>query len=107
MTDLFLKETSLIDVRAPIEFIAGSLPGSINLPIMNDEERALVGTTYKQSGREEAIKLGHNLVSEDVKESRLQKWIEHILLHPEAVIYCFRGGLRSQITQRWLGERGD
>lgn len=104
-SEIFLKDTPLIDVRAPVEFAQGSLPNAINLPIMNNEERALVGTTYKQAGRETAMALGHQLVSGEVKEARLQKWAEHIKLHPEAVIYCFRGGLRSQITQRWLAER--
>jgi tRNA 2-selenouridine synthase len=106
LTDLFLNDTPLIDVRAPVEFEQGSLPGAINLPIMNNEERASVGTTYKQAGREQAMALGHQLVSGEVKEARLQFWAEQIRLRPEAVIYCFRGGLRSQITQRWLKERG-
>lgn len=104
--EIFLKDTPLIDVRAPVEFEQGSLPGAVNLPIMNNEERALVGTTYKQSGREQAMALGHELVSGRVREERLQKWSDHIKSHPQAVIYCFRGGLRSQITQRWLAEAG-
>lgn len=106
LAELFLKETPLIDVRAPVEFNLGSLPNSVNLPIMNNEERAFVGTTYKTSGREEALKLGNQLVSGEVRESRLGQWARQIQLRPDAVIYCFRGGLRSQITQRWLAERG-
>jgi tRNA 2-selenouridine synthase len=104
--EIFLKDTPLIDVRAPVEFVQGSLPGAVNLPIMNNEERAAVGTTYKQAGREQAMALGHKLVAGEVREERLEKWTDHIRLYPEAVIYCFRGGLRSQITQRWLAERG-
>jgi tRNA 2-selenouridine synthase len=104
--EIFLKDTPIIDVRAPVEFAQGSLPGAVNLPIMNNDERAAVGTTYKQTGREQAMALGHELVSGEVREERLQKWADHIKQHPEAVIYCFRGGLRSQITQRWLAERG-
>jgi tRNA 2-selenouridine synthase len=106
LTELFLKDTPLIDVRAPVEFVVGSLPGAINLPIMNNEERAMVGTTYKKSGREQAMAQGHELVSGEIKEQRLTLWAEQIQKQPETVIYCFRGGLRSQITQRWLGERG-
>jgi len=104
--ELFVKKIPLIDVRAPVEFAQGSLPGAVNLPIMNDDERAQVGTTYKQEGREKAIELGHELVSGDIKEARMLAWQERIRLHPETVIYCFRGGLRSQITQRWLHEAG-
>jgi tRNA 2-selenouridine synthase len=103
---LFFEDTPLIDVRAPVEFATGSLPNSVNLPILNDEERALIGTTYKTQGRETAIQLGHQLISGDVKEQRLQAWRSYIDLHPHAVIYCFRGGLRSQITQQWLKEAG-
>ncbi len=103
---LFTNKVPLIDVRAPVEFQQGALPGAVNLPIMDNEERALVGTAYKNVGREKAIELGHSLVSGEVKESRLQAWREQIRRHPETVIYCFRGGLRSQITQRWLHEAG-
>jgi tRNA 2-selenouridine synthase len=104
LKDLFLRNTPLIDVRAPVEFLQGSLPGAVNLPIMNNEERALVGTTYKQAGREKAMALGHELVSGEVRDHRMQLWIAQIRNCPESVIYCFRGGLRSQITQRWLSE---
>jgi tRNA 2-selenouridine synthase len=105
LRDLFLNERPLIDVRAPIEFAQGSLPGAINIPIMNDEERARVGTTYKTLGREKAEALGHELVSGEVKEARLEAWIAQIKKDPQTVIYCFRGGLRSQITQSWLKDR--
>lgn len=104
--DLFLQERPLMDVRAAVEFVQGSLPGAIHLPLMNDEERARVGQTYKISGREKAEELGHELVSGEVKEVRLQSWMAQIKKDPQTVIYCFRGGLRSHITQSWLRERG-
>lgn len=103
---LFTADTPLIDVRAPVEFNLGRLPGSVNLPILNNDERALIGTTYKSQGRDAAIQLGHQLISGEVKEQRLQAWRGHIESYPHAVIYCFRGGLRSQITQQWLKEVG-
>lgn len=106
LDSLFLKGTPLIDVRAPVEFHLGSLPNAVNLPIMNDDERAAVGTAYKQKGREEALRLGHELVSGSVKANRIQGWKDFILKNPEAIIYCFRGGLRSRITQQWLNEAG-
>ncbi|WP_413290747.1 tRNA 2-selenouridine(34) synthase MnmH [Bdellovibrio sp. HCB337] len=104
--ELFRQGTPLIDVRAPVEFAQGALPGAINLPIMYDEERAHVGTTYKQAGREAAITLGHELISGKVKELRMKMWAEQIRKEPQAVLYCFRGGLRSQITQGWLKDAG-
>ncbi|HNR09965.1 MAG TPA: tRNA 2-selenouridine(34) synthase MnmH [Nitrosomonas europaea] len=106
LTALFIADTPLIDVRAPVEFTQGSLPGAVNLPILNDEERALVGTTYKQQGSEAAIKLGYEMVSGSVKQNRLQQWLDFIHQHPQAILYCFRGGKRSQITQQWLRDTG-
>lgn len=103
---IFLEDTPLIDVRAPVEFLQGSLPGAVNLPILNDEERALIGTIYKQQGQEAAILHGHELVSGKIKEERLEKWRAFILAHPRTVLYCFRGGKRSHITQQWLNEAG-
>lgn len=96
----------MIDVRAPVEFQQGSLPGAINLPILNDVERALIGTTYKQKGQDEAVKLGYELVSGAVKEERVHAWSQAVQAQPNTVIYCFRGGKRSQITQQWLKEIG-
>lgn len=96
----------IIDVRAPIEFESGSLPGSTNLPIMNNEERAEVGTVYKQQGQEKAILRGHALVSGAVKAERLAAWSQFIADHPQTIVTCFRGGLRSKITQAWLAEAG-
>jgi tRNA 2-selenouridine synthase len=106
LDSLFLKGTPLIDVRAPIEFNLGYLPNAVNLPILNDQERALVGTTYKQKGRESALNLGYELISGSVKNDRINAWSNYIKKNPETVIYCFRGGLRSQITQQWLKEAG-
>jgi tRNA 2-selenouridine synthase len=103
---LFLNSTPLIDVRAPVEFSLGPIPGSINMPIMNDEERAQVGTCYKHSGQQEAIKLGHHLVSGKIKDERVNAWKQYIQSHPGCRVFCFRGGLRSQIACQWLTEVG-
>lgn len=106
LTALFLKDTPWVDVRAPKEFQQGHLPGAVNLPILNNEERALVGTIYKLRGSQTAINVGHELISGGIRAERLQLWQEHIQAYPETVLYCFRGGQRSQITRRWLQETG-
>lgn len=103
---LFLDKTPLIDVRAPVEFNTGAIPNSVNLPIMNDQERALVGTCYKEQGQQAAIELGHSLVNGKVKEERIQKWSDYLSKQPEAQLFCFRGGLRSQISCQWLRDNG-
>ncbi len=97
-----VNEIPLIDLRAPIEFAKGAFINSVNLPIMMDEEREKVGICYKENGNEEATKLGHQLVSGDIKKERVQGWIEFLKSHPDALIYCFRGGQRSQIAQEWI-----
>ncbi|VVO08245.1 tRNA 2-selenouridine synthase [Pseudomonas fluorescens] len=100
--DIFLNDRPMMDARAPIEFSKGSFPGVVNLPLMNDHERQRIGTCYKQHGQQAAIELGHQLVSGDVKAERIQAWAEFARAHPDGLLYCFRGGLRSQIVQQWL-----
>jgi tRNA 2-selenouridine synthase len=106
LRELFLRRTPLVDVRAPVEFADGAIPFSVNLPIMTDEERACVGTTYKERGQEAAIQLGHELVSGSVKAERIRRWCEFLRENPAAEVFCFRGGLRSQISCQWIREQG-
>lgn len=99
---IFLNDRPMMDTRAPIEFLKGSFPGVVNLPLMTDIERQRVGTCYKQQGQQAAIVLGHQLVSGDTNAQRIQAWADFARAHPDGVLYCFRGGLRSQIVQQWL-----
>ena len=99
---LFLNDVPLMDVRAPVEFNKGAFPGVVNLPLMNDQERQRVGTCYKQRGQQAAIELGHQLVCGATKDERIAAWAAFARANPNGYLYCFRGGLRSQITQKWL-----
>ncbi|AWQ07657.1 tRNA 2-selenouridine(34) synthase MnmH [Bordetella bronchiseptica] len=101
---LFLGDAPLLDTRAPVEFAKGAFPGAVNLPLMSDAERHRVGLCYKQQGQDAAIALGHRLVSGAVKAERVAAWAAFAQAHPEGYLYCFRGGLRSQISQAWLRE---
>ncbi|MDG6773916.1 tRNA 2-selenouridine(34) synthase MnmH [Thiomicrorhabdus sp. ZW0627] len=103
---IVLKQTPLIDVRAPVEFNQGAFASATNLPLMNDEERQKVGLCYKQHGNAAAVKLGHQLVSESVREPRIEAWSEFMDQHPDSLLYCFRGGMRSKISQQWLADSG-
>lgn len=103
---LFLQDTPLLDTRAPLEFARGAFPTATNLPLMSDEERAAVGTCYKQKGQQAALALGHELVAGAPREARIDAWQRFAEAHPAGYLYCFRGGLRSQIVQEWLAERG-
>ena len=101
---LFTSNTPLIDTRAPIEFDQGAFPYTQSLPLMSNSEREQIGTCYKKQGQDQAIKLGHQLVQGRVKQDRLDAWLEFIKNNPNGALYCFRGGLRSQITQEWIYE---
>ncbi len=103
---LFLNDVPMMDMRAPGEFAHGAFPGACSLPLMTDDERAQVGTCYKQRGQGAAIELGHRLVAGAVKAQRLARWCEFAREHPRGYLYCFRGGLRSQTVQQWLRDEG-
>ncbi len=103
---ILMSGVPLLDVRAPIEFAQGAFPAAVNFPLMNDEERQRVGLRYKQAGQDSAIVLGHELVGGDIKEQRVAQWLRFAKDHPEGYLYCFRGGLRSRISQQWLAEAG-
>ena len=103
---LFLSDTPFLDVRAEGEFAKGCFPFSYNVPILDDEERHLVGTCYKQQGQEEAIQLGHKLVSGDNKATRIKAWCDFKEANPAAAIFCWRGGMRSNLSQQWIDEAG-
>lgn len=103
---IFLQDIPLIDTRAPVEFTRGAFASAQNFPLMTDAERAQVGTCYKLNGQEAAIALGHKLVCGEVKAERVAAWAQFAKAHPQGMIYCFRGGLRSKISQQWLHEAG-
>lgn len=103
---ILAADTPIIDVRAPVEFQQGAMPGAINLPLMDDDERAAVGTCYKRQGPDAALALGHQLVSGERRQRRLDAWLEACKTYPHGFLCCARGGQRSHITQQWLREAG-
>jgi tRNA 2-selenouridine synthase len=104
--EFFLNDTPMMDMRAPIEFAQGAFPTSCNHPLMLDDERTAVGTCYKKKGPDAALELGHRLVCGDLKYARVAQWKAFCEANPQGYLYCFRGGLRSRITQQWLKEAG-
>jgi tRNA 2-selenouridine synthase len=103
---LLVSGAPLMDVRAPVEFSHGAIPGATNLPLLNDDERAAVGTMYKRQGQAAAIKLGHQFLSGETRRARIEAWKNFFTANPSAWVYCFRGGLRSQSVQAALREEG-
>lgn len=104
--ELFLADIPMMDVRAAIEFKQGAFPTSVNVPLLDDEQRAAIGKRYKDAGQDEAIELGLKLATPEIRAQRLQQWKAFVDQHPEGYLYCFRGGLRSRTTQAWLKEQG-
>ena len=103
-TQLFTNNTPLIDTRAPLEFEHGAFPNTQNLPLINNQQRQQIGICYKNKGQQQALDLGHKLVHGAAKQARVSVWLEFIKNNPNGALYCFRGGLRSQITQQWIFE---
>ncbi len=98
----FLQKRSkcpVIDVRSPSEYKQGHIPGAVNIPLFQDEERAIVGTLYKQRGKYEAVKAGLDLLGP--KLSAILRRSRRVIGNSEALIYCWRGGLRSE-SIAWL-----
>ena len=103
---IFLNDTPLMDVRAPVEYTKGSFSQATNIPILNDLQREVIGTCYKELGSDAAVELGYKLATEEVRQARLEGWQQFVKEHPDGYLFCFRGGQRSHITQRWLQESG-
>lgn len=88
------EKVPVIDVRSPSEFSQGHIPGAHNIALLDDEERAEIGTLYKKKGQRAAIMRGLDLAG-----PKLRWYVESVLaLNPEgeALIHCWRGGLRSR-----------
>ncbi|PLX00093.1 MAG: tRNA 2-selenouridine(34) synthase MnmH [Marinilabiliales bacterium] len=91
----------VIDVRSPNEYVLGHIPGAVNIPLFDDEERAAVGTRFKQGGNENAVMLGLEIVGPKLAE--LAKQAKKEARKKRILIYCWRGGARSA-SMAWLFE---
>ena len=89
-----LEKSLIIDVRSEIEFEKGHIPGAINIPILNTEERKIVGTSFKQNGQKYAILKGLELSGPHLSK-RLKLAVKLAENSENIVIHCWRGGMRS------------
>ena len=103
---ILLESIPIIDIRSPLEFALGAVPNAVNLPLLNDGERKRVGTAYKEGGQATAIAEGLEILPQEVRDVRVERWVRFLKRHPNALICCWRGGLRSKIVQTWLYETG-
>ena len=97
----------ILDVRSPSEYSHAHIPGAISFPIFSDDERKIIGTTYKQVGREPAIKEGLDFFGPKMR---------HLVAQAEAVtaahaveagskqvlVHCWRGGMRNGVAFRFV-----
>ena len=88
-----------IDVRSPKEFNKGHIPHAVNLPLFNDEERAKVGTIYVQTGRNEAIEAGLEIVGPKMVD--FVRFVKPLAKDNKIFVHCWRGGMRSG-SMAWL-----
>lgn len=92
-------EYRLIDVRSPSEFARGHIPGAANVPLFDDEQRANVGTLYKQQGRQEAVLQGLEFAGPKMRW--LAEEVRRIAGNHRVLLHCWRGGMRSA-SMAWL-----
>ena len=93
------KSLPVIDVRSPAEYAAGHIAGAYNIPLFDNGERAIVGTTYKQVNRQEALLEGLDIVG-----PKMRSFVEQALqIAPQRrlLVHCWRGGMRSE-SFAWL-----
>ncbi|MCI5643582.1 MAG: tRNA 2-selenouridine(34) synthase MnmH [Peptoniphilus sp.] len=95
------EKIKFIDMRSPREFNENKIPGAINLPILDDEERKIVGTTYVKESVKKAKYLGINF-AKDKLPAFYEKVIELTENYDHVIIYCSRGGYRSNVFFTFL-----
>ena len=102
--DALALNLPIIDVRSPGEYEKGHIPYSNNIPLFSNNERAHVGTVYKQQSKEEAIKVGYSYVNPKlnnfISESRL------VAPKDKLIVHCWRGGMRSRSFAQHLSDNG-
>jgi len=93
------KSLPVVDVRSPAEYRQGHIPGAINMPLFDDEERKITGTLYKNSGRYDSFLRGLEFVGP--KLAHFVKQAHKAAPKHSLALHCWRGGLRSQ-SMAWL-----
>ena len=100
------KGALFIDARSPAEFAEATIPGAVNVPLLDDQERCRVGTLYKQEGKQAARQLGVRLVS-----GKIPSFVDQVISakqpgSPPVVVFCWRGGMRSRAMTQFLDLAG-
>ncbi|GCL61069.1 tRNA 2-selenouridine(34) synthase MnmH [Pseudaquabacterium pictum] len=96
---------AILDARSPAEFAEDHLPGAVNWPVLDDEQRRIVGTLYVQTSALEARKLGATMVARNIAD-HLDRWIADKPRDWQPLVYCWRGGQRSGSLAWFLDQIG-
>jgi tRNA 2-selenouridine synthase len=96
---------AVIDARSPAEFAEDQLPGALNWPVLDDEERRIVGTTYKQVSALEARKIGAAMAGRRIA-GHLETGVADKPREWRPLVYCWRGGQRSGSLAWFLSQIG-
>jgi tRNA 2-selenouridine synthase len=96
---------TLIDVRSPSEFADDHLPGAVNWPVLDDDQRRTVGTLYVQSSPLAARKIGAAMVARNIA-AHLERWVQDRPRDWRPLVYCWRGGQRSGAMAWFLDQIG-
>ncbi|MCH9611483.1 MAG: tRNA 2-selenouridine synthase [Chlamydiales bacterium] len=91
----------LVDVRSPAEFAHAHIPGAHNIPLLDNEQRHLVGLCYKQKGQDQAVILGLKLAG-----PKLAQLVEEAKQFDQIEVYCWRGGMRSNFMAKLFSMAG-
>lgn len=99
------SNTAIVDVRSPQEYQQDHIWGAVNIPVLDDEERALIGTIYKQKGQQEAVEEG--IGRTEGKMVYFHRTFQQLAQsYEQVVLYCFRGGMRSQSIAEYMNRYG-
>jgi tRNA 2-selenouridine synthase len=96
---------ALIDVRSPAEFAEDHLPGALNWPVLDDEQRRIVGTLYVQDSPLAARKVGAAMVARNIA-AHVERWVQDKPREWQPLVYCWRGGQRSGSLAWFLDQIG-
>jgi len=93
----------VVDVRSAAEFAAGTIPGAINVPLFDEDERSVIGTIYRHGGQEQAVDQGFDYVDRKLPEllGAFQPFSDKPI-----TIFCARGGMRSRSVVNLLAQSG-
>lgn len=96
------RQGVMVDVRAPLEYKRGHIPGAVNIPLFTDEQRAVVGTEFARNGQQAAILRGLEQIGPELSE-RARLLLRYARPDNPVYVYCWRGGMRSA-AMSWLFE---